>query len=178
MFLVLDQIFNAMKIFTILELRTKALSLSLFTFLLATPFNQLMAQQPEGAIEGKTTDITGKVLDYVTVSLINLPDSSVVKSILTNEEGKYKFDHLKTGNYFVKAELLGYNKTNSPSVKISTNNKTVKLEDLQLSTSNKELETIVITSKKPLFERRADMMVVNVENSSLSAGNNAMDILE
>jgi len=167
-----------MKISSISKLRTNARSLSLFTFLLAGISNPLLAQQPEGAIEGKTTDSTGKILDYVTVTLINLPDSSIVKAILTNEEGNYNFNQLKNGSYFVKAELLGYNQTNSPTVKISTNHKTVKLEDLQLATSNKELETIVITSQKPLFERKADMMVVNVENSSLSAGNNAMDILE
>jgi len=44
--------------------------------------------------------------------------------------------------------------------------------------SKKELETIVITAKKPLIERKADMLIVNVENSSLAAGNNALEILE
>ena len=40
------------------------------------------------------------------------------------------------------------------------------------------LEAVTVTAERPLVERRPDMMVVNVENSALAAGNTALDILE
>jgi len=167
-----------MKTFIHSKLTTKALSIVLFTFFLIGFFNQLSAQEPEGTVAGKITDTSGKILDYATVTLISVPDSNVVKVMFTDEEGNYSFTHIKNGSYLVKAEVLGYNKTTSQLVTLSKDNKRIDVEDIQLLTGNKELETIVITARKPLIERKADMMVVNVENSTLAAGNNALDILE
>lgn len=43
--------------------------------------------------------------------------------------------------------------------------------------SHKELKTVTISAQKPLIERRADRTIMNIANSTLSAGNNALDIL-
>ena len=40
------------------------------------------------------------------------------------------------------------------------------------------IEEVVVTSKRPLIELKADKMVVNVENSSVTAGNNALEVLQ
>src|SRR5690606_4309724 len=84
----------------------------------------------------------------------------------------------KKGKYLLKAELLGYSPAYSEIFELSDLNNKVQLADLQLQTANKELQAIVITAEKQMIERRADMLVVNVENSTLAAGNNALDILD
>ena len=43
---------------------------------------------------------------------------------------------------------------------------------------NHALNTVNITSSKPLIEHKIDRTVMNVENSVLAAGNSAMEILE
>lgn len=178
MHIALDQIINTMKRITTLKLQTNAFLAFLYLSLIAGTMNPLFAQDPAGKINGKVIDEAGKTIDYATVSLINSSDSSTVKVLFSDEQGNYAFDQIKNGSYFVQAELLGYSKSNSESFQLKEGNQAIKLRDIQLSVNNKELETIVITARKPLIERRADMLVVNVENSTLAAGNNALEILE
>jgi intracellular sulfur oxidation DsrE/DsrF family protein len=43
---------------------------------------------------------------------------------------------------------------------------------------SKELNEVVVTAKKPFIEQQIDKTIVNVENSVVSAGNTAIEILE
>ena len=174
----MDQIIKKMKKITTLKLRITHSLAFLCLILLGGAPNLLFAQGSGGKINGKIIDEAGKTIDYATVSLMNSSDSSIVKVLFSDEQGNYAFDQIKSGSYFVQAELLGYSKSNSESFWVQSNNQAIKVKDIQLSVNNKELETIVITARKPLIERKADMLVVNVENSTLAAGNNALDILE
>ncbi|HUH20156.1 outer membrane beta-barrel family protein [Albibacterium sp.] len=166
-----------MKKITTLKLQTNVFLAFLYLIILGgtTP---LFAQESTGKVNGKVIDEGGKAVDYATVTLANSADSSLVKVLFSDEQGNYTFDQIKDGNYFVQAEMLGFGKGISESFQIKESNHAIKLKDITLSVNNKELETIVITARKPLIERRADMLVVNVENSTLAAGNNALEILE
>src|SRR5690554_418799 len=160
-----------------LKLQTNAFLAFLYLALLGGTANTLSAQEPEGKIIGKVVNEAGKAIDYATVSL-KAADSSTVKILFSDEQGNYAFDQIKNGNYFVQAELLGFSKSESESFQLKESNQAIKLNDITLSVNNKELKTIVITARKPLIERKADMLVVIVENSTLAAGNNALEILE
>jgi len=50
--------------------------------------------------------------------------------------------------------------------------------NLKLAGSPKQLETITVTSKKPMFEQKSDRMVINVKNSVISGTSTALDVLE
>ena len=41
-----------------------------------------------------------------------------------------------------------------------------------------ELAEVSVVAQRPFIERRADRMIVNVENSILAAGSNALEVLE
>lgn len=137
------------------------------------------AQQPtQYSIEGKVLDTLNQTLDYATMSLLHAADSSVAKVMFTDEKGKYTFEDVKTGIYLVQAELLGFAKNTSHPIHVTAATPHNKANDLILRPYNQQLNTIVITGERPLIERKSDMLVVNVANSTLAAGNNAMDILE
>lgn len=167
-----------MKTFMIKLTRTRTPFLVLSILILGSLNSHLLAQDSGASIAGKTVDARNEKLDYVTVSLISLPDSVLTKASVADEKGEFHFTNIKQGKYFIKAELLGYKTTSSQDFVVSKTNKKVEVGTIQLLDANKELKAVTITAQKPLFERKADMMVVNVENSSLSAGNNALDILE
>ncbi|HEY0244291.1 MAG TPA: outer membrane beta-barrel family protein, partial [Mucilaginibacter sp.] len=71
---------------------------------------------------------------------------------------------------------IGYNKAVTASFNVTNVNITVP--NLTVTDNSKSLQTVNITTTKPLIERKADRMVMNVENSILAAGNSAMEILE
>ncbi|WP_118196791.1 TonB-dependent receptor domain-containing protein [Albibacterium indicum] len=135
-------------------------------------------QAPNYTIEGKVTDTLNRSLDYATINLLQASDSSVVKVMFTDENGDYRLSDLKEGNYLVQAELLGFAKNTSQQIILSPTRPYKKIDNIVLHLANNELNAIVITGQRPLIERKSDMLVVNVESSTLAAGNNAMDILE
>ncbi len=139
--------------------------------------NIAIAQTP-GKISGLVTDDRAQKLDYITVSLLNAKDSALVKGTITNAQGKYQFDNVKPGDYKIMAYQVGYSKTYSPEFTIDPAHPEVVLGDIILNQDIKNLSEVTITTKKPLMERKADRLIVNVGNSILSAGNTGSEILE
>lgn len=136
-----------------------------------------LAQSP-ATVNGKLLNDQGAIVDYASVSLLKAKDSTIVKGTLTDEKGQYSFDNIKPGSYIVKATNVGYTKVTSTVFTVAGDKNSFSLPDLKMQTSAKALNTVTITSTKPLIERKIDRTVMNVENSLLAAGNTAMEILE
>jgi len=138
------------------------------------------AQGPkaEGSVSGTLLDEQGKPMMFASTSLLNAKDSSLVKGVISNEQGVFTFDHIKDGQYIVKATPIGYEKAVTKPFSIDKGSEAVTLPKMVLQPSTKSLSTVNITAAKPLIERKLDRTVMNVEGSVLAAGNSAMDILE
>jgi iron complex outermembrane receptor protein len=136
------------------------------------------AAQTNTSVSGKLINDNGAGVEYASVSLLKAQDSTIVKGTLTNEAGNYQFDNIKAGNYLIKASSVGYANIISTAFTVSADKSTGAVPDLKMSESAKTLNTVTITSTKPLIERKIDRTVMNVENSLLAAGNNALEILE
>lgn len=133
----------------------------------------------QAALAGKVVDEQYKPLDLATVHLLNAKDSSIVKTVFPNEQGGFTFTGIAQGSYRVTAVLVGYDEVISERVTVATGETVKDIGTLVLRSANTVLaEVTVAAPQRPLVERRADMLVVNVENSTLAAGNTAMDILE
>ena len=65
-----------------------------------------MAQTGTGRIIGVVTDTTGGVLPGVTVSVRG--PANVLKTTVTDSNGRYAFDTLAPGSYTVNFELAGF----------------------------------------------------------------------
>jgi iron complex outermembrane recepter protein len=129
-------------------------------------------------VSGSLLDEQGKPMIYATASLLNAQDSSIVKGVISNEQGVYTFDHIKKGQYIIKASTIGYSKAISQPVTVADNASKVTVPELKMQPNAHSLNAVNITAAKPLIEHKADRIVMNVENSVLAAGNSAMDILE
>lgn len=137
------------------------------------------AYAQQATISGKVVDEQNKPLDLATVNLLNANDSSVVKTIFPNEQGNFAFHGVQYGKYRISAVLVGYEDASSGDLDISAEAASKEVPALILRNVNKVLAEVAVTApQRPLVERKPDMLVVNVENSTLAAGNTAMDILE
>jgi iron complex outermembrane receptor protein len=134
------------------------------------------AKPTAGSIAGQLQNEQAKPMDYATVTLLRGKDSSVVKSTLTNDAGKYQFDNVISGRYIIKATTVGYQPTFSPVLEVEDD--VINAPVIKMQQSSRNLQGVTITSSKPLIERKLDRTVMNVENSVLAAGNNALEILE
>ncbi|MDB4999017.1 MAG: hypothetical protein JWR76_94, partial [Mucilaginibacter sp.] len=139
------------------------------------------AQAPKIAtvtITGTLQNEHGKPMDYATVTLLRAKDSSVVKGTLSNDAGKYTLDHIPAGSYIIAATNMGYQKSYSPAFEVTGHEATETVATIKMLPASRNLQTVTITSSKPLIERKLDRTVMNVENSVLAAGNSALEILE
>ncbi len=161
------------------ELSKKSL-LAIMTFFLLFSFTtQAQENTSSFTVKGLIKDESLSSLDYATVSLLNAKDSTVLSVAFADDDGLYQFKNVKKGSYMISASMTGYTDGKSDPFTIAENlTDFYSVKDLILTKSSTSLNEVVITAQKPLIERRADMLVVNVENSTLAAGNNALDILE
>lgn len=136
------------------------------------------AAKDNGHISGTLLDDQGKPMMFATVSLLNAKDSTLIKGAISNEDGIYTFDHVKDGQYLVKASTVGYEKAVSGPFNVGNGSEEVSLPKITMKADSRSLNTVNITAAKPLIEHKTDRVVMNVENSVLAAGNSAMDILE
>ncbi len=129
-------------------------------------------------ITGSVIDEQNKPLDFATILLVKTKDSAMVKSSMADAEGKFVFENISEGEYRVSANMVGYKKVFSKSFNINAGQLKIDLPPLQSSMDSKQLKEVSIVAQKPFIERKMDKLIVNVESSSLSAGNTAMEVLE
>ncbi len=128
-----------------------------------------------GAISGRVLDEGGKPVSFASIVLFGYGDSAVVKTELTDEKGEFQLTPVANGNYFVKALLIGYQTYGSN--KVIVNDDAVALPDITLHQSATDLKEVKVTAQVPFVEVHADKLVVNVENSLVSAGSSVLDVL-
>ncbi len=158
----------------------KSILLKIFSVLLLINITTLSFAQSDKPITGVTgtlTDNAGKPMDYATVSLIRLPDSTIVKGTLSNEAGRYNLKTIVPGNYLVKATSVGYDQAISQSFILSESHADFTVPVIVMHNASNSLSTVLITASKPLIEQKPDMTVLNVANSVLATGNTALEIL-
>jgi len=127
-------------------------------------------------ISGEVKDETLKPFANASVSLYRAKDTVLVKAAFTDNKGTYLFEGVKDNIYLVSVSAIGYKKN---FIKISpTDASTITIPVIIMINEVKGLKEIVVQTTKPLFEQKADKMVVNVNASPSNAGANALEVLE
>ncbi|MEN0049504.1 MAG: TonB-dependent receptor, partial [Bacteroidota bacterium] len=150
----------------------KTILLLLSCFILTT---QLLFAQ--NSITGIVQDQDGNPISYANVILLHPDDSTTqVRGALTDENGGYEFENLIARDYRVLAYMMGYNKVYSELFRIRSSEQ-LELPSLQLS-EGVLLEGVEIEGKRPPYQQEIDGLRINVENSIVSAGATALEVLE
>lgn len=145
-------------------------------------------------IKGVINDInTAEPILFATVVLVDATDSIQISGTTTNENGEFKFNNIRNGDYFLQFSMIGYHLQNTPVLTISkdgsvqlgsTNidlgeNNTIDLGDMGLKTENLELDAVVIRAKRPLIEMKPGKMVLNIaDNDIIRLAENALEMLK
>lgn len=141
--------------------------------------SHLSFSQPfSGKITGNVSDDAQKVLEFATVTLHQANDSTFVKASLSDEKGSFEFENIAEGVFFIKIAYAGYQKFKSPVFQLNALSPTIHLAEIQLKTATKTLNEVTVRGTRPFIERTLDKVIVNVENSIVSAGATAIEVLE
>ena len=148
---------------------------SLFTILLATalaiPAPRAQAQNTSDlTLKGRTVNDKGAVVDYATVSVSSVQDSTKTYGTVGDDKGAFEV-RLPRGDYRLKISFMGYENLER---QIELNSDT-DLGDLTMHPSAVTLDEVVVTGN--IITREADRFIVNLANTPLAIGRDGKEIM-
>ena len=125
--------------------------------LIALLFCTFAAQaQKNGNVSGKIIDAKTKLpVDYASVVIKNLKDSSVVGSAVTLPTGVFEIKGVAPGNYRLYAAFLGY-KTATKDLTVGVDKTNVSLGSLSLEDSGVDINTVEVVGEAPPIRVKKD----------------------
>jgi hypothetical protein len=148
-----------------------------FSIFLVCSFIEANSCSAQSNITGTIVSKKDTPITHANVLLLKSKDSSLVKGILSAEDGTFVFENVPAGIYLITSTFTGFKQIYSAAFSI-IDNRTKDLGKLMLSESFAEMNTVTVVGKKPLYEQKHDRLVINVQNSITSAGTSVLDVLE
>lgn len=137
-------------------------------------FSYVVAGQSK--VQGRVLNNNGEPLANASVLLLRSDDSSLIKGMMTAQEGRFRFDKVASGSYLVTSTFIGFKQVYS-NVFVA-NNEHIELPPLRLSQKEEKLSGVTVAARKPLIEQTIDRLVINVAGNITASGSTALDILE
>ncbi|HVB02869.1 MAG TPA: outer membrane beta-barrel protein [Chitinophagaceae bacterium] len=157
--------------------------LAILLWLVTLPFTiygQDALSSAKGEITGYVLDArTGAPMPYVSVTLLDKPDSAALKGIQSGADGRFEFDGLPYADYSIRLSYLGFGTTLVTNLLLRREKAAINAGDISLSPSSKLLGAVTVLAhkEKPLIEDNGDMITYNVGESITNTGTVALDVL-
>ena len=140
---------------------------------------ELSAQQKSATIQGTIQDsLKAKPLVFATVGLYKANNTpKPVKTVFTNNKGRFEFLKVDSGRYVVIASNTGFREKESSTIEVSGDNALIEIPALLLATAAQNLATVTVSARVPLIEQTDEKLTYNAEADVSVAGQNAIDVL-
>lgn len=141
--------------------------------------NFAFAQGQNGSVSGKIVDLTTKKpIDFATIALMNTVTGEAVKSGQSNVEGVFRLIDIAPGTYKLNISFVGYQPFSKEEITVTAQKLNVNLGTLALAQSKENLlKEVTVQAQKNAMQLGVDRKVFNVEQSLVSEGGSATDLL-
>ncbi len=127
---------------------------------------------------GTLQDSLTKVgLEFTSVAVLKVRDSSIVGGALTNGKGQFSIEALQPGRYFLRISAIGYRKMDSKPFMLNPMEPTKDFGIVYVASSQKNLKEVEIQGEKADYVNSLDKKIYNVEKDLISTGGTASDVL-
>lgn len=130
-----------------------------------------------GMIRGKVVDQSGLPLEFATVSIFQVADSTLIGGGLTDVNGNFDIAGKQVSMYAV-VEFLGYTTRVIDGVMFRKGENMVTLGQIQIKPDAIALETVEIVAEKSETVFALDKKVFNVGKDLTNKGGTAQDVLD
>jgi hypothetical protein len=142
---------------------------SIILFIIFTSITPIFAQTFTVSGTIKAEDSTP--MEFANVVLVS-NDENKVTGTVSDGNGKFEISILPN-TYTFSVSFIGY-QTHTAEITIDRN---IDLGAILLKTDAQMLEGVTVIAQRPLFERKVDRFVFNVESAAAVTGGNAIDAL-
>lgn len=134
-------------------------------------------EMPKGVLMGRVVDAATKsALEYATVTVFSVRDSSFVTGGTTNEKGLFAIE-TRAGRHFIKVEFISFEAKTIGEVIIKKDEET-NIGDVELGMAAENLGEVEVRAEKSNMQIMLDKKVFNVGQDLANRGGSAEDILD
>jgi hypothetical protein len=134
----------------------------------------LLTTIAQSQVSGMLTDTNGGPVPFATAVMLKSADSTLVRSAASDEKGVFRLSAAPSGTYVLKISCIGYKDYFSP---LTIRNPAYDAGTIRLKAAGQQLGEVMIRSSKPLVQQTAGGLVVNVQNSIMTKGSSALQVL-
>jgi iron complex outermembrane receptor protein len=145
--------------------------------LISIGLNGFSQATKNGAVEG-TVMGNKRNLEGANILLLRAKDSTTIKMVVTNAEGKFTISSLGNGKYLLGVKNIGFAKFISSPFELSSEKPSFSFGAISLKPLDKELGNVTVATKKPFIEQKLDRTIVNVDAMPTNSGLTVLEILE
>ncbi|MDN3585600.1 outer membrane beta-barrel family protein [Pedobacter aquatilis] len=132
--------------------------------------------QNGGAINGRVINAKDKKpVDYATIAVKSLKDSSIVASGQSNPDGTFSFKNIPAGNYRVIAAFLGLKTTNK---NITVAKAAVNVGDIAMDDDGLNLNDVNVTAQVPTVVVKKDTLEYDAKSVKVRENAVVEDVLK
>jgi outer membrane receptor protein involved in Fe transport len=131
-----------------------------------------------GTIRGTIQDsLTNGAIEYATIGLYRLPDSTLVSGTVTDQSGSFSFKGISNGNYYLEAGFIGYTKKHF-TINLTAQQSYADLGTVVLHPDIKQIGEVTVVAQNKQVEYKIDKKVVNVSQDISASGGSLVNVLE
>ncbi|WP_231458893.1 MULTISPECIES: outer membrane beta-barrel protein [unclassified Pedobacter] len=136
----------------------------------------LAQAQNGGAINGRIINAKDKKpVDYATIAVKSLKDSSIVASGQSNPDGTFSFKNIPAGNYRVIAAFLGLKTTNKT---ITVAKAAINIGDIAMADDGLNLNDVNVTAQVPTVVVKKDTLEYDAKSVKVRENAVVEDVLK
>jgi outer membrane receptor protein involved in Fe transport len=129
-------------------------------------------------ISGKLIEKGSNVaLEYASVAIYLVKDSSLVSGGISGADGRFSVGNLASGDYYLKAQFIGYNTYVYSDIELQKGKMKVDLGDIKLESSSKSIDEVTVVAQDRPISYNIDKKIVDPSQFPTAANGTALDIL-
>jgi ferric enterobactin receptor len=134
--------------------------------------------QGTGEFSGTVIDKqTGLPLEFATIAVLRGRTERTTEGAVTDEKGRFRIKKIRKGSYFLEISFLGYETQKLGPFEMVEEDQKIKLGNIPLQLSSRDLEQVEVVAEKRLIESRIDRLIYNAEIDASNQGGTASDVL-
>lgn len=146
----------------------------LFVILLLFASFAIQAQNIKGNV---TYEKDHTPVQFASVALLQLPDSTTVTGVITLTDGGYLLEKIKPGDYFVRASFVGY-KSTGKAVTVNEQDKEIVVDTIYLGEITTALSEVMVVGERLKGKEMVDRTVYNIPEVASKTASNGYDLLK
>lgn len=134
---------------------------------------------PTGKVIGVLRDSSDrKPMEFASVALLKVRDSSVVGGALTDDKGQFRMEDVMPGRYFIRITSIGYRQLDSKPFMLNPQEPLKDFGNVWMPPSSRMLKETEIVGEKVEYVNSLDKKVYNVDKTMINAGGSVSEVLQ